>query len=86
LSRAPSIGHERHGCALYGLRRITPHDARRTWDSVLAGLDVHPRVAMQTLRHSDFKITMEVYTRVSSKHTRDALKRLGDRMGGTEAA
>ena len=47
---------------------------------------MHPRVAMQILRHSDFKITMEVYTKVSSKQTRDALRRLGDRMGGTEAA
>ena len=65
----------------YGMRRITPHDARRTCGSVLADLDVHPRVAMQILRHSDFKITMEIYTKVSSKQTREALKRLGDRMG-----
>ena len=57
-----------------------------TCGSVLADLDVHPRVAMQILRHSDFKITMEVYTKVSSKQTREALKRLGDRMGGTEVA
>jgi integrase len=70
----------------YGLRRITPHDARRTCGSVLADLDVHPRVAMQILRHSDFKITMEIYTKVSSKQTREALKRLGDRMSGTAAA
>ena len=69
----------------YGLRRITPHGARRTCASVLADLDVHPRVAMQILRHADFKVTMEIYTRVSSKQTRAALKRLGERMSGTEA-
>jgi integrase len=61
-----------------GVRRITVHDARRTCASLLADLDVHPRVAMQILRHADFKVTMEVYTQVSSKQTRDALRRLGD--------
>jgi integrase len=70
----------------YGLRRITPHGARRTCASVLADLDVHPPVAMQILRHADFKVTMEIYTKVSSKQTREALKRLGDRMNGTETA
>lgn len=32
---------------------------------------------MQILRHADFDITMEIYTQVSSKKTRAALKRLG---------
>ena len=58
--------------------RISVHDARRTCGSLLADLDVHPRVAMQILRHADFKVTMEIYTQVSSKQTRDALKRLSD--------
>jgi len=31
---------------------------------------------MQILRHAKFSITMEIYTVVSSKKTRDALKRL----------
>jgi hypothetical protein len=47
---------------------------------------MHPRVAMQVLRHADFKVTMEIYTKVSSKQTREALKRLGERMSGTESA
>jgi integrase len=61
-----------------GVRRVTIHDARRTCASILADLDVHPRVAMQILRHSDFKVTMEVYTQVTSSQTREALRRLGD--------
>lgn len=61
-----------------GIPRISVHDARRTCGSLLADLDVHPRVAMQILRHADFKVTMEIYTQVSSKQTRDALKRLSD--------
>jgi integrase len=61
-----------------GVRRISVHDARRTCASLLADLDVHPRMAMQILRHADFKVTMEIYTQVSSKQTREALKRLGE--------
>jgi integrase len=61
-----------------GVRRISVHDARRTCASLLADLDVHPRVAMQILRHADFKVTMEIYTQVSSGQTREALKRLGE--------
>lgn len=61
-----------------GLRKITIHNARRTCGSLLADLGVHPRVAMQILRHADFKITMEIYTEVSDEQTRAALKRLGE--------
>jgi integrase len=65
-------------CRRAGVRRITVHDARRTCASLLVDLDVHPRVAMQILRHADFSITMEIYSKVSSATTRDALKRLGE--------
>ena len=65
-------------CEKAGVRRITVHDARRTCASLLADLDVHPRVAMEILRHADVAVTMEIYTKVSSKQTRDALKRLGE--------
>lgn len=37
---------------------------------------------MQILRHANFKVTMEIYTQVSSTQTRDALKRLGDSLSG----
>ena len=62
--------------------RITVHDARRTCASLLVDLDVHPRIVMQILRHADFSITMEVYSQVTSKATRDALKRLGESLDG----
>jgi integrase len=54
------------------------HDGRRSCGSLLADLDVHPRVAMRILRHANFTVTMEVYTEVSSAQTRAALKKLGD--------
>ena len=57
--------------------KITVHSARRTCRSLLAALEVHPRVAMQILRHSKIALTMEIYTGVPSAATRDAIKRLG---------
>jgi integrase len=61
-----------------GVPRITVHDGRRTCGSLLADLDVHPRVAMAILRHAQFAITMEIYTEVSNEATRAGLKKLGD--------
>lgn len=57
--------------------KITVHSARRTCGSLLATLEVHPRVAMQILRHSKIAVTMEIYTEVPSAATRAALKKLG---------
>ncbi|MGW7618213.1 hypothetical protein ACWGLG_20685 [Streptomyces antimycoticus] len=49
--------------------------------SLLAALDVHPRIAMQILRHSKIAVTMEIYTHVPSEATRKALRRLGKHLG-----
>jgi hypothetical protein len=43
-------------------------------------LDVHPRVAMQILRHTQISVTMEIYSEVPSATTRRALKRLGGQL------
>jgi integrase len=56
---------------------ITVHGTRKTCGSLLAALDVHPRVAMQILRHSKIAVTMEIYTEVPSVATREALGKLG---------
>jgi integrase len=66
---------------LAGVRRITVHGTRKTCGTLLAALDVHPRVAMQILRHSRISVTMEIYTEATSEATRDALKRLGAELG-----
>jgi integrase len=77
-------------CKRYGVRRITVHDTRGTCGSLLAALDVHPRVAMAILRHSRMAMTMEIYTQVPDKATRDALRRLSaeldEQSPATEAA
>jgi integrase len=62
-------------CDRAGVRPITVHDARRTCATLLADLDVHPRVAMQILRHARFSVH---HGNLSSEATRDALKRLGE--------
>jgi hypothetical protein len=51
-----------------------------TCATLLADLDLHPRMAMRILRRADFKVTMEIYTVASSKATREALQRLGERL------
>jgi integrase len=67
-------------CAKAGVRRITVHDTRHTCATLLAALDVHPRVAMRILRHAQIDVTMNVYTEVSDGKTLQALKRLGEQL------
>jgi integrase len=51
-------------------------DTRRTCASLLRELGVHPRVAMQILRHSRISLTMDIYTDVPDPATREALGKL----------
>jgi integrase len=65
-------------CRLADVRQIRLHDTRRTCGSLLRELGVHPRTAMQILRHSRIALTMEIYTEVPDQATRDALGKLSD--------
>lgn len=65
-------------CRKAGVRRIPMHTIGRTCASLLVALDIHPRVAMQVLRHSQIAVTMDVYREASSSDTRAALRRLGE--------
>ena len=80
-SRATSAGASTGALSLPASPRITLHGTRKTCGSLLAALDVHPRVAMQILRHSKIAVTMEIYTEVPSAATRDALRKLGQWLG-----
>lgn len=68
--------HDR--CRKAGVPVIRVHEARHTCASLLAALNVHPRVAQAILRHSRISTTMEVYTEVTSEQSRDALRQLGE--------
>jgi integrase len=59
---------------------------RKACASLLVALDVHPRVAMQILRHSKIAVTMEVYAEVVSASTKDALRRPGEQLDSGDAA
>lgn len=61
-----------------GVPQIPVHSTRRTCATLLVELGVHPRVAMQILRHSQIAVTMNIYSQVSAESTRAALAQLGD--------
>jgi hypothetical protein len=64
-SPAGCDGQRPQGCPVSpiaeGLKRAT-HIQDQDMRALLAALDVHPRVAMQILRHSKIAVTMEIYT------------------------
>ncbi len=64
-----------------GVPVIPVHSARRTCASLLVAMDVHPRVAMAILRHSQIAVTMDIYAQVSTESTRSALLQLGSALG-----
>lgn len=68
-------------CEKAGVPKITVHDGRRSCASLLAELNVHPRVIMRILRHANMKVTMEIYTEVSDESTRKALQQLSESLG-----
>ncbi|MFG3419702.1 hypothetical protein [Micromonospora sp. NPDC048063] len=57
------------------LPRHRLHTTRRTCATLLVALDVHPRVMMRILRHSQIAVTMNIF---ASEATETALTRLGD--------
>ncbi|MGV9596789.1 tyrosine-type recombinase/integrase [Streptosporangium sandarakinum] len=66
-----------------GVPTTRVHDTRHTRASLLAALDVHPRVAMRILRHSQISMAMDVYTRIPAPETRKALDRLNESLNGS---
>ena len=64
-----------------GVPEISVHSARRTCASLLVALNVHPRVAMAILRHSQIAVTMDVYSQATAEGTRNALRDLGAAIG-----
>jgi integrase len=55
-----------------GLRRVRFHDMRHACASLLIARGVHPRVAMETLGHSQIGITMNLYSHVLPEAQRQA--------------
>lgn len=50
------------------------HSLRHTAASFLVALNVHPRIAMEILGHTNIKTTMEIYSHAQQSDMRDALE------------
>lgn len=72
------FGRFKERAAAAGVPVIPVHSTRRTCASLLVELDVHPRVTMQILRHSQIAVSMDIYAQVAPAKTRAALARLGE--------
>jgi integrase len=64
-------------CKKAGLRSVRLHDFRHGCVSVLLGLGVPPRTAMDIAGHSTIEMTMNVYGHVTLDEKREALDKLG---------
>ena len=58
------------------LPNITPHTARHTFCSNLASSGMNPKVLHYIMGHSDFGVTMNVYTHLEAKDTTEEYRRL----------
>jgi integrase len=83
---AAKRGHAPRQARSAGVPVTSVHLTRKACASLLVALDVHPRVAMQILRHSKIAVTMEVYAEVVSSSTKEALRRLGEQLDSGNAA
>ncbi len=59
-----------------GLPRKRFHDLRHTCASLLLAQDVHPRVVMEVLGHSQIGLTMDTYSHVMPSLKREAADRM----------
>jgi integrase len=67
----------KQACLKAGVRQVRLHDFRHGALSVLLGLGVPPRTAMEIAGHSSIDMTMNVYGHVTLDEKRDALARVG---------
>src|SRR3954468_5620458 len=60
-----------------GVRHVRLHDGRHTAATLLLTENVHPRVVMELLGHSQIRTTLDIYTHVMPALARDAADRMG---------
>ena len=53
------------------------HDLRHSAASLLLALNVHPRIVMELLGHSQISLTMDTYSHVVPDALREAISKLG---------
>src|SRR3954471_624362 len=60
-----------------GVRHVRLHDGRHTAATLLLTENVHPRVVMELLGHSQIRTTLDIYTHVMPALAREAADRMG---------
>ena len=60
-----------------GVRHARLHDGRHTAATLLLSENVHPRVVMELLGHSQMRTTMDIYSHVMPALAREAADRMG---------
>ena len=60
-----------------GVRHVRLHDGRHTAATLLLCENVHPRVVMELLGHSQMRTTMDIYSHVMPALAREAADRMG---------
>ncbi|MCU1615764.1 MAG: Site-specific recombinase XerD [Frankiales bacterium] len=60
-----------------GVRQVRLHDGRHTAATLLLSENVHPRVVMELLGHSQMRTTMDIYSHVMPALAREAADRMG---------
>ena len=61
---------------------IRLHDLRHSAASLLLALNIHPRVVMELLGHSQISLTMDTYSHTVPEILRDAIDKLGAALDG----
>ncbi len=65
-----------------GLPEIRLHDLRHSAASILLALNIHPRIVMELLGHSQISLTMDTYSHTVPEILRDAMDKLGMALNG----
>ncbi len=60
-----------------GVRHVRLHDGRHTAATLLLSENVHPRVVMELLGHSQMRTTMDIYSHLMPALAREAADRMG---------
>jgi integrase len=68
-----------------GVRHVRLHDGRHTAATLLLSENVHPRVVMELLGHSQMRRTMDIYSHVMPALAREAADRMSALLPGVVA-
>lgn len=64
-----------------GVPWLTFHGLRHGFGSLLAARGIHPRIAMELMGHSEFRLTMEIYSHVAPELAKEAAMQIDQALG-----